>query len=227
MINKYDTIGWKVDLQEDFMNEERGKLAIQNAMSIVKNIEETENILRQYKIPILGSMDWHHNNSSEFPKKEESPDFKQTFPEHCIANTYGAQFIKEAQPKNPMYIDWNREYNLDELTNQIMKHEGDVIFRKDAFDVFSEKGNKHTGKILEKLNVKSAIVYGVALEVCNDYAIKGLSERGIQVYAVTDAMKAINEDNRQRILDDWESKGAKLIKSEQLLAYSTIQNIYR
>ena len=75
--------------------------------------------------------------------------------------------------------------------------------------------------------MKSEIVYGVALEVFNDYAIKGLSERGIQVYAVTDAMRAINEDNRQRILDDWESKGAKLIKSEQLVAYSVIQNIYR
>lgn len=228
--NKYKIIGWKVDTQEDFMNDGsrdnyEGKLAIKDAMTIAGKIGKVERALRIYRSPIFGSMDWHNEDSKEFPKEGEEADFKETFPKHCVAKTHGAQFIKEAQPRNPMYVNWDKDYDLGELTTDILNHEGEVIFRKDAFDVFSKDGNKHAKEVVEQLNIKNAIVYGVALEVCNNYAVEGLLQRGVKVYAVTDAMKAINEDVRSVVLESWEEKGATLITCDQL--YNTLATIKR
>ena len=148
---------------------------------------------------------------------------KKTYPEHCVAGTKGAEFIKEARPKNALYINWNEKYDLGELTNKILNHEGEIIFQKDAFDVFNPKGNKYTGEIIKQLGIKNALVYGVALEVCNNYAIEGLIERGVTVYAITDAMKAIDEKNRSLILEHWQDKGVNIINSDQI--YSVLESI--
>jgi nicotinamidase/pyrazinamidase len=219
--NKYKVIGWKVDLQEDFVSSGersgyKGALAIKDAEEIISAVEKVEKILKSYAFPILGSMDYHKADSAEFSKEGEKADFKNTFPPHCIAGTYGAEFADWAEPKNPLYVDWTDKQDMKDLTSRILAHEGDVIFRKDAFDVFSEQGNKYAKPIVENLSVKNAIVYGVALEVCNDFAIKGLLDLGVKVYAVTDAMKAINEDNRKNVLDAWKEQKVNLVTSDQL-----------
>ncbi|MGV8161901.1 MAG: cysteine hydrolase family protein [Candidatus Nanoarchaeia archaeon] len=226
--NKYKTIGWKVDLQEDFMNDGSrnnyvGKLAITNAMNIAKTVKKVEQTLRMYSIPILGSMDWHNEDSEEFPAQGTDADFKKTFPLHCVAETYGAQFIDEAKPHNPMYVEWNKDYDLGTLTANILTHEGEIIFRKDSVNVFGKNGNKYASPVIQQINTKNAIVYGVALEVCDDFAIKGLLDSGVNVYAVTDAMKAINEKIRDAVLDSWKDLGVKLLTSDQL--YSVLPTI--
>lgn len=226
--NKYETIGWKVDLQEDFMNDGsrnnyQGKLAISGALDISSTVAKIERTLRMYGFPILGSMDWHNQDSEEFPKNGYSADFKETFPEHCIAGTYGAEFIEEARLRNPLFVDWNKEYDLGDLTNKALHHDGEIIFRKDAFDVFSPKGNKYAKPLVKELNIKTAFIYGVALEVCNDFAVKGLLNEGIRVFAVTDAMKAIDETVRTNVLNSWEKQGATLVTSNEL--YSLLSNL--
>ena len=225
--NDHQIVGWKVDTQEDFMNDGsrndyKGKLAIKDALKIAGTIAKVERTLRMYQVPILGSMDWHGVDSHEFPEEGNNPDFSQTYPAHCVAGTYGSNFIKEAAPRNPLFIEHDKNYNLEELTEKIVNHEGEVIFRKDAFDVFSSKGNKYAKDIVRNLDVKSAFVYGVALEVCNDFAVKGLLEEGIEVYAISDAMKAINEDVRESVFDTWKELGASIITSDDL--YSVLNH---
>ena len=224
--NKYKTVGWKVDLQEDFMNDGsrnnyRGTLAVKDALKIAGTIKKVQDTLRLYGLPILGSMDWHNKDSKEFTKNNKESN--NVFPEHCLAETYGAEFIEEAKPKNPFYVNWHEQYDIGELTSDILNHEGEVIFRKDAFDVFSKEGNKYAGELVSALNIKNAFVYGVALEVCDHYAVSGLVDRGVNVFAITDAMKAIDENKRSFVLGAWEDLGVTLLTSDQL--YHTIATI--
>jgi len=63
------------------------------------------------------------------------------------------------------------------------------------------------------------VLYGVALDVCNRYAIEGLLTRrpGIRLYAVKDAMKPIHQDAADRLLRDWERRGVRLVATEDAL----------
>lgn len=221
---RFEVVGWDVDTQRDFMEDGSqgmgyvGHLAIQDAMSIEQNLKVLTKWLRDQDIQIMGSVDWHNSDSKEFPKKGEEPDFVKTFPPHCIKESYGAEKIDATKPINPLYIDHDEPNHPNYIVNQAILHPGEIYFRKDHFDVFDEEGNEHTGKVLEKLGVKKAIVYGVALEVCNNYAVNGLLERGVEVYAVRDAMRAINEDVREEILEQWSKKGAKIISIDELVS---------
>lgn len=222
--NNYKIIGWDVDTQRDFMEckndnviNYEGKLKIENAMEIAPNLKKLTRYLRQNNLPIMGSIDWHPKDAEEFPKIGDDPDYQNTFPAHCIKNTYGAEKIDATRPINPFYVDYDWKYNTEKLIEKIKDYDGEIIFKKDRFDVFDKQGNPYTKEILKELGVEKAIVYGVALEVCNNYAVNGLRDLGIEVYAVKDAMKAIDENNRENILESWKNAGAKIITLENIL----------
>ena len=220
-VNDYRIVGWDVDTQRDFMEgivdnavNYEGRLKISDAMSIVPQLDMITTYLRKQNIPIMGSVDWHNDDSVEF---SQTPDFVNTFPAHCIGDHYGAEKIDVARPVNPIYIDWETEQNYDAILKNIVHHDGEVFFRKDRFDVFDIQGNPYASDVVKDLGVEKAIVYGVALEVCNDAAFGGLVNRGVEVYAVEDAMKAINEEVRSDVLGRWKSMGVNVVKLEDVI----------
>ncbi len=220
-INNYKIVGWDVDTQRDFMEGREnnaigyeGKLKINDAMTIAPALRKLSVYLRQKGVPIMGSVDWHDESSVEF---SSNPDFVNTFPPHCIAGHYGAEKIDATRPENPIYINPEKGFEVEGLYERLKDHEGEVFFRKDRFDVFDLNGNPYSKELVKKLGIEKALVYGVALEVCDDYAIKGLLKLGVQVYAVEDAMKALNEDSRPQILQSWQKAGAKIVRLEDVL----------
>ncbi len=67
------------------------------------------------------------------------------------------------------------------------------------------------------------VVYGVALDVCNKYAIEGMLERGVpQIYAVVDATKPIHAAAADGLLVAWEREGVKLVTTEQVVTDAVI-----
>ena len=60
------------------------------------------NLASENSIKVVNSADWHYPNSEELSM---NPDFINTFPEHCMANTLGARFVSETNPENPLIID--------------------------------------------------------------------------------------------------------------------------
>jgi nicotinamidase/pyrazinamidase len=224
MNNRYKIVGWDVDTQRDFMEGAKdnpvfyeGKLKIDDAMDIASNLEKITNCLWERNVPILGSVDWHSKDAYEFPKEGTEPDFANTFPEHCVQDTYGAEKIDATRPVDPLWIDYAKGLNVDGLISQIVRHNGEVFFRKDRFDVFDENGNPYAKQIVKELGVEKAILYGVALEVCDDFAVMGLRNLGVEVYAVSDAMRALDESVRPQILEKWEKAGAKIVKLDDVL----------
>jgi len=60
------------------------------------------------------------------------------------------------------------------------------------------------------------VVYGVATNVCVNYAVVGLKERGIDVYAVVDAIKELPGLPLKEVLNSWENSGVNLIITEEV-----------
>lgn len=197
-------IFWNVDTQYDFVEPE-GKLYVQGAEKLKPTWEKITAFARNNEIKVVNTADFHYVHSAEL---SANPDFINTFPEHCMANTKGARYVKETLPEDPFIFDWDKGYSsLDEaLTKR------NIIIRKDAFDVFA--GNPYSDKILELLAPETVLVYGVTTNICVNHAVIGLAKRGKAVYVVEDAIKELPKIPLP--FDSWEELGVKVIQSTQL-----------
>lgn len=172
---------WNVDTQYDFMRKD-GKLYIEGAESIEDNLAKLTSIAKELEIQVINTADWHNKDSKEISDK---PDYIKTFPSHCMENTDGAEFIPATDPENPYIIDW-AHLSVDE---EQVKNSRNIVLLKDDFDVFA--GTPHVDTILDILQPDTIFIYGVATNVCVDYAVQGLKERGIEIVGIIDAMKEL------------------------------------
>lgn len=212
-MKKIKTIFWNVDTQYDFMrNDEsfKGSLPIEGARCIEGNLEKLTKIAKERKIKVINTGDWHQPDSKEISK---NPDYKTTFPAHCLQETKGAEFVPATKPENPYVIDWQQPSFGKKDKRQIKKRR-DIVLYKDNFDVF--KGNPYTDEVLKAIKPKRAVVYGVATNVCVDYAVLGLLERGIETYVVVDAIKELPGSPLEEIVEKWREKGAVLTKTKDI-----------
>src|SRR3989344_7045247 len=204
-------IFWNVDTQYDFMKPE-GRLAISGATNIERNLEYLTRIAAERKIKVVNTADYHNVDSREL---STTPNYTTTFPPHCLAGTKGVEFIDATKPVNPYVIDW-KDQSFD--PSKLEQHRNIVIY-KDEFDAFHPTGAPHTEKVLSQLNPQKAIVYGVATNVCVDFAVRGLLKRGVEVYVPLDAIKELPGLPLEEVLKSWRMKGAILIRTNEISKY--------
>ncbi len=198
------TIFWNTDTQYDFMRFDedfKGALAVPNARDIEEDLRKLTGFASGFGYKIVNTADWHTMESKEFSK---TPDFVNTFPPHCLVETKGAEFVPATRPLHAYKIDW-RNVDVDE---EQIRNVQNLILYKDHFDIF--QGNPHTEEILDAIRPETAIVYGVATNVCVDYAVKGLLKRGVKVIVPVDAIKELPGLPLEQVLKTWEEKGARL-----------------
>jgi nicotinamidase/pyrazinamidase len=198
---------WNVDTQIDFVYP-RGKLYVQGAENLRPQWKELTELAKENSIRVVNTADYHYPNSAEL---DSSPDFVNTFPEHCMAGTRGADYIRETDPEDSIIFDWDKEYLITpEFFNR--EEHRNFIIRKDAFDVF--EGNPMTDTILKQLNPDTVVVYGVTTNVCVDAAVKGLAKKVNKVYVIKDAIKEL--PNIPLPFDKWKKKGVEMITLAKL-----------
>ncbi len=198
---KPDILFWNVDTQFDFMNRE-GKLYVENAEAILKNLQTVTNFAGKYNIQVINTADYHFSNSKEL---SETPDFINTFPPHCMAGSKGAEFVSETAPKNAVELPWDITFTTEEL-KAIARHRN-ITIRKDAFDVFA--GNKNTKELIQIIAPKKVFVYGVTTNVCVHFAVMGLAQHGVEVFVLEDTIKEL--PNIPIPFEQWDNAGVERI----------------
>ncbi len=198
---------WNVDTQVDFIEPE-GKLYVPGAEKLKPVLDEITQLAADKNIRVVNTCDYHYINSHEL---SATPDFRSSFPEHCIAGTSGAEFINETKPFLPVIIEWDTQLAIFAEFDDPVKYRN-ITIQKDDFDVFV--GNPYTDKILEILNPEKIFVYGVATNVCVDKAVKGLTDKGFKVYVIEDAIKELPQ--LPLPFDQWKSWGVELIPFKEL-----------
>jgi nicotinamidase/pyrazinamidase len=210
---------------------EAGNLYVPDAESIIPNLEKLTQYARAHSIPILGSVDEHTEENAEI---SDEPDFQDTFPPHCMRGTPGQEKINATKPRNPLWIE-SRKYvrfahrrqrltDETELSQQVKEHNGEIIFKKQKFDVFS---NPNVDAVLDIVKPEHIVVYGVALDVCNAYAIEGFLKRArlcrkhgrqgrYKISLVEDATKPINPERAKELIEKWKSKGVQILTTEKV-----------
>jgi len=127
--------------------------------------------------------------------------------------------------RDPLVIEPVLEDPLT-LGARVERHRGDILFHKHRFDVFS---NPNVLPVLDALNPHDIVLYGVALDVCDKYAIEGLLQHRPQVrlFAVVDAMKPIERDVAEHLLKEWGEEGVRLVKTSEVVVGGLVEELAR
>ncbi len=79
-----------VDVQNDFC--EGGSLAVAGGAAIAGKITEYVDTHRGRYAAVVATADWHEDPGPHFATPPAQPDYVDTWPAHCVADTPGADF---------------------------------------------------------------------------------------------------------------------------------------
>ena len=203
---------WDVDTQHDFIHPE-GKLHVPRAEQIVPNLKRLTDHAHAHGIRIVASADDHVAAHAEI---SSNPDFEKTYPPHCMRGTAGQRKIPETALHNPFLVE-PAALDPSELARSVRSHTGDILLHKHFFDVFT---NPNVDNVLAALDPEEIVLYGVALDVCNRYAIEGLLVRrpDTRLRLVTDATRPIDVRRGRFLLARWRERGVEMITTDDALA---------
>jgi nicotinamidase/pyrazinamidase len=212
---------WDVDTQYDFMKAD-GKLYVPDAEQLIPNLKKLTDYAHGHGIRIVASADDHVVDHGEI---SDTPDWKETFPPHCMRGTPGQKKIAETTLRDPLVIEPAAE-DPASLATRVHDHRGDILFLKHRFDVFS---NPNVLPVLDELNPHDIVLYGVALDVCDKYAIEGLLTHRphLRLFAVVDAMKPIDRDAAEHLLKEWGEEGVRLVKTSEVVLGGLVDELVR
>jgi nicotinamidase/pyrazinamidase len=153
----------------------------------------------------VASADDHELTDDEI---SDEPDFRTTYPPHCLRGTRGARKIPETEQDDPVPI------GLGELPERYLAGREFLLLKK-HFDVFT---NPNTERLLARLEPDEVILFGVATDVCDDAAIRGLLERGRRVRFVEDAARGLDEERTAACAKAWRERGVEFTTVDAVLA---------
>ncbi len=195
---------WDVDTQVDFMLP-GGKLYVPGAEETATAMARLVAAAREAGVVHVASADDHELADAEI---SETPDYATTYPPHCLRGTRGARKVPETEQLDPVPL----------ALTPVPAHwlEGrEFLLLKKHFDVFT---NPNTEPLLEALAPEEVVVFGVATDVCDDAAIRGLRARGYTVSFVEDAARGLDDERTAACLADWRALGVVFTDVAEVLA---------
>ena len=195
---------WDVDTQVDFVHA-TGKLAVPNAESAVPAMARLVAAARVAGVPHVASADDHELTDAEISAE---PDFLTTYPPHCLRGTRGAAKIAETEQAEPVPLA------LTDVPSGWLRGREFLLLKK-SFDVFT---NPNADRLLELLDPAEVILFGVATDVCNDAAIRGLLARGRAVSFVEEASRGLDEARTRACTAAWRDAGVRFASLEEVVA---------
>jgi nicotinamidase/pyrazinamidase len=186
---------WDVDTQVDFVHAD-GKLAVPDAETVVPEMARLVEWARAERIPHIASADDHELTDAEI---SDAPDYATTYPPHCLRGTRGAEKIPQTAQIDPVPLA------LTPVPGKWLRGREFLLLKK-SFDVFT---NPNAERLLELLDPEEVVVFGVATDVCNDAAIRGLVARGRSVTFVEDASRGLDEARTAACTAAWRDFGVR------------------
>jgi len=198
------TILWDVDTQVDFMLPD-GKLYVPGAEQTIPAMERLVAAAREAGLVHVASADDHELTDEEL---SDEPDFRTTYPPHCLRGTRGARKIAATEQEDPVPI------GLGDFPGRYLEGREFLLLKK-SFDVFT---NPNTDRLLARLGVDEVILFGVATDVCDDAAIRGLLERGVRARFVEDAARGLDEARTAACTEAWRAAGVAFTTVDEVVA---------
>jgi nicotinamidase/pyrazinamidase len=210
---------WDVDTLYDFMKSD-GKLYVPGSEEIIPAVKTLTDFAHANRIPIVASADNHDLSDAEI---SDAPNWSTTFPPHCMRGTPGQLKIAETRLRDPLVIEPELQ-DPAALARHVRAHRGDFLLHKQAVDVFT---NANVPALLRALEPEAIVIYGVATDFCDKYAVEGLLRElpKAELYLVTDAVRAINPEEGERLIAEWRDSGISMITVRQIVDENVLDRV--
>jgi nicotinamidase/pyrazinamidase len=196
------TIFVDIDTQLDFLFP-AGALYVPGSGEILSNLAA---------LTLHGSDRGHQIVSSVDAHSENDPEFK-TWKPHCVVGTTGQLKPRATLCERHLVVP-SLPGALEPLIEHLPRAK-QIIIEKQGLDCFS---NPNLSPFLETLGAERFVVYGVATEYCVRCAIEGLMAIGKPLYLVSDAIRSINPEAGQKLINDFTDQGVVLRKTADVIA---------
>ena len=182
-----------VDVQNDFT--EGGALGCAGGAAVAAGItRHLRDNAETYSV-VIASRDWHdadNDNGGHFAAPGVEPDFVNTWPIHCVAGEWGA--------------DYHPNFDTTLVTHHVKKGQG--IPSYSMFEGSTDDG-KTVQEVLDDHGVTAVDVVGIATDYCVLASSKDALGVGREVTVLTDLVAAVTAETGQAALAELQSLGAK------------------
>ncbi len=184
-----------VDVQNDFT--EGGALGVTGGDAVAAAITRHLRAHADDYALIVASRDWHHadhDNGGHFAAGE--PDFVDTWPVHCVADTAGAEY----------------DPGLDTaaVTHHVRKGQGVPAYS--LFEGTTDAGES-VADLLTERGVVDVDVVGLATDYCVRASAIDAHEHGKRVRVLTDLVAGVAAESSEKALRELEARGIELAHS--------------
>ena len=184
-----------VDVQNDFC--EGGSLAVAGGQAVAKKISE---FLKSSSYDlVVASRDWHdadNDNLGHFADAGSEPDYKTSWPIHCVAKTEGANYHPNLE--------------LDLIQEHVYKGQG-------AHGYSAFEGVTEAGGTLEDLLTQNRIdeldVVGIATDHCVLASALDAKKLGLKVRVISSLTAGVSAESTERAIDSLIDNGVEVIPS--------------
>ena len=189
-----------VDVQNDFVD---GSLGTARGVDVARGINAwlrkvvgVDGEAVASRPPIVGTLDWHINPKGHFAPEGEEPDYKNTWPVHCVADTHGAQVCAEL---NPELVDaW---FHKGEYTAAYSGFEGHLAGEEQTLQQWL---NSH--------EVENVTIVGIATDFCVRATALDALNAGFHVRVIEQLCSAVTEQGGKSAIQELEDAGAEIIR---------------
>lgn len=182
-----------VDVQNDFC--EGGSLAVNGGAAIATKI--TEFIKSSNYELVVASRDWHdagNNNSGHFASASSEPDYKSSWPVHCVAETAGASY-------HP---------NLDSQLIQTQIYKGQGTHGYSAFEGVTQEGVSLEA-VLRANSISGLDVVGIATDHCVLASALDAKKLGFEVRVISSLTAGVSTESTELAIDLLIDSGVQVV----------------
>ena len=198
-----------VDVQNDFC--EGGSLAVDGGSDVAAAISEhIEQHHGDYEA-IVGTLDWHISPGSHF---SEDPDFRTSWPVHCVAETEGA--------------DTHDEFETDRIEAWFRKGEYEAAYS--GFDgVLAPETSTPLGAVeeddeaedeepiglddwLRDREIEAVDIVGLAADHCVRATALDAADAGYETRVLLSLSAAVSPDSLEDVIDELDDAGVEVVR---------------
>ncbi len=199
---------WDVDTQFDFMLPQ-GKLYVPGAEETAPAMLRLVEAARAAGVVHVASADDHELTD---PEISDEPDWRNTYPPHCLRGTRGAAKVPETEQEDPLPL--SLVPFPPGLVPDLVAGRREILLLKKNFNVFT---NPNTDPLLDALDPEEIVVFGVATDVCDDAAIRGFLLRGRCVRFVEEAARGLDEERVASSMAFWRERGVEFATVDEVV----------
>jgi nicotinamidase/pyrazinamidase len=184
-----------VDVQNDFC--EGGSLAVSGGAAVAKKISDYLKSA-DYEL-VVASRDWHdsdNNNSGHFADFDAEPDYKTSWPIHCVENSEGANYHPNLE--------------LDLIQAHVLKGQGAHGYS--AFEGITEEGGT-LEELLKLKGIDQLDVVGIATDHCVLASALDAKKLGLDVRVISSLTAGVSSESTERAIDSLIDNGVVVVAS--------------